>query len=96
MRRGPVALSAALAHTKVMTDAVDQLSFEDALKRLEAIVHRLETGDASLQESIDLYAEGDKLRQQCEARLAAATARIEAIRTDAAGKATSVEPFLAG
>lgn len=91
-----LALSAPLAHTNPMNDAVDQLSFEDALKRLEAIVHRLESGDAALQESIDLYAEGDRLRQQCEARLAAATARIEAIRTDAAGKATGVEPFLAG
>ena len=70
-----------------MDDPVDQLSFEDALKRLEAIVARLESGDASLQESIDLYAEGDKLRRQCEERLAAATARIEAIRTDASGKA---------
>lgn len=79
-----------------MEQPVDQLSFEDALKELEAIVHRLETGDEPLQTAIDLYARGDQLRQQCEARLAAATARIEAIRTDAAGKATGVEPFLAG
>ena len=79
-----------------MDDPVDQLSFEDALKRLEAIVARLESGDASLQEAIDLYAEGDRLRQQCEARLAAATARIEAIRTDASGRPVGVEPFLAG
>lgn len=74
----------------------DQLSFEDALKRLEAIVARLESGDATLQEAIDLYAEGDRLKQQCEARLAAATARIESIRTDAAGNAVKTEPFLAG
>ena len=79
-----------------MDEAIDQLSFEDALKRLEAIVARLETGDASLQEAIDLYAEGDRLKQQCEARLAAATARIETIRTDAAGNAAGVQPFLAG
>lgn len=79
-----------------MDDPVDKLSFEDALKRLEAIVHRLETGEEPLQTAIDLYAEGDRLRQQCEARLAAATARIEAIRINAAGKATGVEPFLAG
>jgi exodeoxyribonuclease VII small subunit len=76
-----------------MDDAIDQLSFEDALKRLEAIVARLETGEASLQEAIDLYAEGDRLKQQCEARLAAATARIEAIRTDAAGNPARLEPF---
>ena len=79
-----------------MSDPIDQLSFEDALKRLEAIVARLESGDATLQDSIDLYAEGDRLRQQCDARLAAATARIEAIRTDAAGQPVRIEPFLAG
>ena len=79
-----------------MEDPVDQLSFEDALKRLEAIVHRLESGDEPLQTAIDLYAEGDRLRRQCESRLAAATARIEAIRTDASGQAAGVEPFLAG
>lgn len=85
-----------LAHSRGMDDPIAQLSFEDALKRLEAIVARLESGDASLQESIDLYAEGDRLKQQCEVRLAAATARIEQIRTDAAGNVAKVEPFLAG
>lgn len=79
-----------------MDDAIDQLSFEDALKRLEGIVGRLESGDASLQEAIDLYAEGDRLKRQCETRLADATARIEAIRTDAQGNATGTVPFAAG
>lgn len=79
-----------------MDDPIAELSFEDALKRLEAIVARLESGDASLQESIDLYAEGDRLKSQCETRLTDATARIEAIRTDADGKPVRVEPFLAG
>jgi exodeoxyribonuclease VII small subunit len=52
-----------------MIDEADvaELSFEDALKRLETIVARLESGDASLDESITLYAEGDRLRAQCEA-----------------------------
>ena len=79
-----------------MDDPIDQLSFEDALRELERIVARLESGGASLQEAIDLYEKGDRLKQQCEARLAAATARIEAIRTDAAGSAARTEPFLAG
>lgn len=75
---------------------IAQLSFEDALRELEGIVARLESGEASLQEAIDLYEKGDRLKQQCEARLAAATARIEAIRTDASGAAAKVESFLAG
>ena len=75
---------------------ITELSFEDALKRLEAIVHRLESGEASLDESISLYAEGDMLRKQCEARLQAAQARIDRISLGADGKPTGVQPFDAG
>ena len=75
---------------------VAALSFEDALKRLEAIVSRLESGDASLDESITLYAEGDRLRAQCEARLAAAQARIEKITLGQDGRPTGVQPFDGG
>ncbi len=74
-------------------DNVEALSFEDALKRLEAIVARLESGDASLDESITLYAEGDKLRAQCEARLSAAQARIEKITLGPDGWPSGVQPF---
>ena len=52
-------------------EEISDLSFEAALKRLEEIVRRLESGDESLDESIRLYGEGDALRKQCEARLAA-------------------------
>jgi exodeoxyribonuclease VII small subunit len=62
-----------------MTDALSALSFEDALKQLEAIVARLESGDASLDESINLYTQGDALRAQCTAKLKDAQARIEKI-----------------
>ncbi len=78
------------------TDTITELSFEDALKRLEAIVQRLESGDASLDESITLYGEGDRLRAQCEARLAAAQARIEKIQLGADGRPAGVQPFDAG
>lgn len=72
---------------------IAELSFEDALKELERIVARLESGEATLQEAIDLYERGDRLKQQCAARLDAAQARIEAIRTDADGRATGTTPF---
>lgn len=80
-----------------MTEDADiaALSFEDALKELERIVSRLESGDAALQEAIDLYERGDRLRRQCAARLDAAQARIEAIRTDSEGRATGTTPFTA-
>jgi exodeoxyribonuclease VII small subunit len=76
--------------------AISELSFEDALRRLEVIVHRLESGEASLEESINLYAEGDRLRAQCEARLQAAQARIEKIAVRPDGSAGGVQPFDVG
>lgn len=69
------------------------LSFEAALEELEAIVRKLETGEAPLDESIELYARGDKLRTQCQIRLKAAEARIDKLQLDADGKPTGVEPL---
>ena len=69
------------------------LSFEDALKRLEAIVQRLESGEASLEDSITLYTEGQELKAHCEAKLQAATMRIEAIQQNSAGDAIGTRPF---
>jgi exodeoxyribonuclease VII small subunit len=77
-------------------ELIDNLAFEDALKRLEEIVHKLETGEAKLGEALDLYEEGMRLRQQCSARLDAAQARIEAIRLDSDGRPAGVAPFDGG
>ena len=72
------------------------LSFEEALKELERIVGRLESGEAQLQEAIDLYERGDRLRRQCAERLDAAQARIDKIVAGPDGKASSAVPFDAG
>ena len=45
------------------------LSFEDALSRLEGIVSRLESGQAPLEESIALYEEGARLKAAISAWL---------------------------
>jgi exodeoxyribonuclease VII small subunit len=70
-----------------------ELSFEAALKRLEEIVHKLESGEAPLDEAIALYNEGDRLRQQCEARLQAAQAKIEQIQFGRDGAPAGTAPF---
>lgn len=75
---------------------VGELSFEAALRELELIVSRLETGEETLEESIKLYERGDALRVRCADRLDAAQARIEAIRIDADGRAAGTKPFAAG
>ena len=72
---------------------VAALSFEAALKRLEEIVRKLESGEAALDEAIKLYEEGDRLKQQCEARLAAAQARIEQIQFGPGGAPAGTAPF---
>jgi len=69
------------------------LSFEEALARLEAIVQQLERGDVPLEKSIDLYAEGDRLRAQCQKRLESAQARIEQIVTGPGGDAAGTRDF---
>lgn len=72
---------------------ISDLSFEEALARLEEIVQRLESGDSPLDQAIDLYAEGEALRQQCEARLKAAQARIEKVTLDRDRRPVGVEPL---
>jgi exodeoxyribonuclease VII small subunit len=92
-------LAAGAAKAFAMSDqpqAIAELSFEAALKRLEEIVRKLESGEASLDESIELYGEGDRLKQQCEARLQAAQARIEKIQFGRDGQPAGAVPFDGG
>lgn len=91
-------LIARLPHSAAMesTQSIDTLAFEDALKELERIVTRLESGDEPLDVSIALYERGNALRRRCADRLDAAQARIEAIRLDAEGRPAGVAPFVAG
>jgi exodeoxyribonuclease VII small subunit len=75
---------------------IAEMSFEQALKSLEDVVRRLESGDVPLEESIGLYERGEELRRHCQARLDAAQARIEKIVAGPDGKATGAVPFDAG
>lgn len=69
------------------------MSFEDALRALEQVVRKLESGEARLDDSIALYEQGEQLRAHCQARLDAAQARIEKIVAGADGKPTGTVPF---
>jgi exodeoxyribonuclease VII small subunit len=73
--------------------AIGAMSFEDALRALEQVVRRLESGEARLDESIELYEQGERLRAHCQARLDAAQARIEKIVAGADGKPAGTVPF---
>lgn len=69
------------------------MSFEDALRALEDVVRRLESGDVPLDDSITLYERGEALRKHCQARLDAAQARIEKIVQGPDGQVAGVQPF---
>ena len=75
------------------TSELTGLSFEDALARLEKIVHSLEAGDTPLEASIDLYTEGQALKKHCESKLQAATGRIEAIQLGGDGTPVGLRAF---
>ena len=75
---------------------IAEMSFEDALRALEDVVRKLESGEAKLDESIDLYERGEALRAHCQKRLDAAQARIEKIVAGPDGKASATQPFDAG
>ena len=58
---------------------IEKMSFEEAREGLEEIVQRLEGGEVSLDESIEIYTRGTLLMRHCEARLRAAQERIDKI-----------------
>ncbi len=80
-------------HTNQASTDIAQMSFEQALKALEEIVQRLERGDVPLDASIELYERGEELREACQNRLDAASARIEKIVTNRDGAATGAQPL---
>jgi exodeoxyribonuclease VII small subunit len=69
------------------------IAFEDALARLEEIVHSLEEGNIGLSESLERYEEGVKLLRQSYEILQRAERKIEILSgVDAEGRPI-VEPF---
>jgi exodeoxyribonuclease VII small subunit len=60
-----------------------QPSFEDAQRELEEIVHRLESGEAPLDEALRLWQRGEELYRLCRNRLDAAEGKIEELASRA-------------
>jgi len=56
---------------------VTELTFEQALDELDALVRRMESGDLSLDESIAAYRRGAELARYCQGTLAAAEQEIK-------------------
>ncbi|MFD1412728.1 exodeoxyribonuclease VII small subunit [Oceanobacillus jeddahense] len=47
----------------------DELSFEQAMEKLEVIVNKLEEGDVPLEQAIEYYHDGMKLSKLCNEKL---------------------------
>ena len=62
-----------------MTQEIENLSFEEALKELETIVKRLEEGKVNLEDAIGAYERGSQLKTHCEKKLRDAKMRVEQI-----------------
>ena len=75
-----------------MTSPSDEPTFESAQRELDAIVERLESGEASLDEAIRLWERGEDLYRLCLARLDRAQGRIEELARAATEDRAQREP----
>ncbi len=67
-----------------------EMTFENAMTDLEAVVAKLEAGELTLQESLLTFESGMELAAFCEQALQDANGKIEKIIKDAAGQENRV------
>lgn len=83
--------------TKTTEDSVtydlSALTFEAAMKELEAIVRSLEAGQADLDKAIHDYQRGTALKDHCLSKLAEAKLKVEQIQVGPDG-ALGTKPFV--
>ena len=68
-------------------------SFEEALKELEGLVEKMESGEMGLEEMVTAFEKGQTLVKSCTERLNEVERRIEVIKKNADGSATTTEPL---
>lgn len=71
---------------------VSEMSFEDAMKELENVVAKLESGNVPLEDSIKFYERGAALKDHCQKKLAEAEEKVAAITLDKDGQPTGTAP----
>jgi len=71
---------------------MEELSFEEALKRLEELVAKLEAGDLSLEQALEAFEEGVRLSRLCSQRLNEAQKRVSILLRNQEG-ALEERPF---
>jgi exodeoxyribonuclease VII small subunit len=72
-----------------MTEKDDEINFEESLLKLEELVNLLESGDLTLEESLELFEQGQRLAALCNQKLEAAALRVEQLTSE--GEIVGVE-----
>lgn len=70
--------------SKTKTNEKD-ISFEEAIVELEKITHRLESGQESLEKSMQLYERGMELKTICEKKIHDAQGQWKILRKNSTG-----------
>ncbi|MHC1610398.1 MAG: exodeoxyribonuclease VII small subunit [Candidatus Methanospirareceae archaeon] len=70
----------------------EEITFEDAMKRLEEIVEALGEGNLSLEDSMKIFQEGMELCKICNKKLDEAEYKVEKVMEKEGGE-LSVEEF---
>ncbi|MGL4185912.1 MAG: exodeoxyribonuclease VII small subunit [Thiotrichaceae bacterium] len=64
------------------TNSTNPLDFETALAQLEQLVQKLESGDLSLETSLQEYERGVQLTRVCQQALKQAEQRVQLVNSD--------------
>ena len=59
-----------------------EVDFESALKELETLVSRMESGELSLDESLKAFERGIELTRKCQSSLEAAELKVQTLTKD--------------
>ena len=60
-------------------------TFEDALSRLETLVEKMESGDGTLDQSLDWFEEGMSLIESCRQELESAEQKVKELIKNSEG-----------
>jgi len=74
------------------TKSIENMTFEDALEELTALVSKLDSDQANLDDAISSFERGVELKNLCEKKLQNAKLRVEKI-VEASGNKVEVEEF---
>ena len=73
--------------------AIADMSFEEAMAELEAVVAALEGSQTALEASIKMSQRGAELKKHCEAKLKEAEEKVAQITFGADGSPDGLKPF---